>query len=662
MLFLFEEPKAQSEDKVVEQATKGQGVIEQLSTLTTALNQWVLPTSIENLKLVFKNVTEQLTTQEDSALALQKTMGGVAINTEGFRHILQESYLKTLDIGGTFKDSAEIVQGLAGEMGRIVSISTEVTTQSIEFSKATNMTSTETGKMVAEFSKFGGTQEQSIGKMSELGKSARKSGLDAKSFTTEVAKNLKQASLFGFKGGVKDIEEMVKKTKLLGTSMEKLQIKGAAEKLLDPETAMQTAASLQMIGGNIGSLGNPFQLLHMGQKDMKKLTDEVLNMAKATFTFDKETGAFTQTTEDMYALRAQAEALGVNYEETANAGKELAKLDFIKSSTKLSEKITDKDTQNLVAGLAQISKEGTVSIELPGLNKSFDSLDDALADPKFMSSLEEYQKNADLSDKALTLKQMSIAEKQAADTNVIKNAVLANLSETKKESVLMQSIAENSEMMGTAGKDLATGIAGESADAITKINTESTEAAITFLNLLKNVKPGQFVKDVVGGVGKEKVEPDGSGDGQTPVLNEQNPVNNDKKTEELGNKDKKTEELKDGYFPPGDEPTIMSKGQIYKGIQEDSVYVGTDFEKIFERGKAATNVLSEMMSKGGGGTTNNQVSGKVDFGEIRVKIDAPGVDTSALDNALNSKQFANQIMAMIANQKSFYTNQATLEG
>jgi YrbI family 3-deoxy-D-manno-octulosonate 8-phosphate phosphatase len=61
--------------------------------------------------------------------------------------------------------------------------------------------------------------------MSKLGVSARKSGLDAKSFTTEVAKNLKQASLFGFKGGVKDIEEMVKKTKLLGTSLEKLGIK-----------------------------------------------------------------------------------------------------------------------------------------------------------------------------------------------------------------------------------------------------------------------------------------------------------------------------------------------------------------------------------------------------------------------------------------------------
>jgi hypothetical protein len=87
-----------------------------------------------------------------------------------------------------------------------------------------------------------------------------------------------------------------------------------------------------------------------------------------------------------------------------------------------------------------------------------------------------------------------------------------------------------------------------------------------------------------------------------------------------------------------------------------------NFEKIFERGKAATNVLSEMMARGGAGGSNTEVSGKVDFGEIRVKIDAPGVDTSMLDKALNSRQFTNQIMSMVANQKSFYTNQATLQG
>ena len=467
---------------------------------------------------------------------------------------------------------------------------------------------------------------------------------------------------------------MVKKTKLLGTSMEKLGIKTSAERLLDPEKAMETAASLQMIGGNIGALGNPFQLLHMGQKDMKKLTDEVLNMAKATFTFDKETGAFTQTTEDMYALRAQAEALGINYEETANAGKELAKVDFIKSSTKLAEKITDEDTQNLVAGLAQISKDGSINIDLPGLDKNFASLDEALGDKDFNDALIEYQKNAGKSDKELALDQMSISEKQLATENEIKNLLLFSMAPGKREKFLQEQKAMNEDLTKKS-LEIAKPLAEGSSKLMSGFNTASKTGVDLTVDAFDKMANSIKLEDRQNDVNKKLSTVsdlsflDKTSNSDMPVIgnNQQNntpTIDNNQQVDVVEYDTKGMPIIKGGdmVFPSGDEPTILSKGQIYEGIKEDSVYVGTDFEKIFERGKAATNVLSEMMSKGGGGTTNNQVSGKVDFGEIRVKIDAPGVDTSALDNALNSKQFANQIMAMIANQKSFYTNQATLEG
>jgi hypothetical protein len=673
MLFFENNPSTQGADKPDELSTKGKGVIDQLTDLKTAITQWVIPDSVENAKKVFENISTQLTTMEDSALALQKTMGGFVTNTTEFRQSLEGAFLPLTDIGVTFKDAAEVVQGLATQMGRIVSPSKEVVTNSLTFSKAANMTSTETGKMVADFSQFGGTQLEAITQMSELGKSARKSGLDAKSFTTEVAKNLKQASLFGFKGGVKDIEEMVKKTKLLGTSLEKLGIGTAAKGLLDPEKAMETAANIQMIGGNIGALGDPFQLLYMGQKDMKKLTDEVLNMSKATFTFDKATGAFTQTTEDMYALRAQAEALGINYEETANAGKELAKVDFVKSKTKLAEKITDEDTQNLIAGLAQISKEGEVSIKLPGMEKEFKSLDDALADADFNKNLIEYQEKANLSDKDLTIAQMSIAEKQGADVNVIKNAVLANMTENKREQVLMESIAQNSKTMGDLAKATANGAANKVEPLLTKTNTSATKAAEVSIEFLKNLNIEDFFKDISfenentednnnnggegGQLGTEDIDENQLGGGQNNSGGGQlGGGQNNSGGGQLG-------KLEDGFFPSGDKPTLMSRGKIYQGLDEDSVYVGTDFEKIFSRAKNATNILSEVMSQKSSAGRNTEVSGKIDFGTLTVKVDAPsGVDKSLLEQTLNSRQFTTHIMNMVANQKSFYSNQSTLEG
>jgi len=114
----------------------------------------------------------------------------------------------------------------------------------------------------------------------------------------------------------------------------------------------------------------------------------------------------------------------------------------------------------------------------------------------------------------------------------------------------------------------------------------------------------------------------------------------------------------DGIFPSGDKPKIMSRGKIYEGLSEDSVYVGTDFEKIFSRAQNATNVLSEVL--GQKNTSNiTEVSGKVDFGALTVKIEAPNVDTSQLEKTLNSKQFTDHIMNMV-NSGAWDRNQGNI--
>ena len=669
MLFLFDgvEAKTQGEESA-NLTTKGQDILTQISQLTTTFRTYVASVLPTDYATIAKNVTTQLTTMEDSAKALQRSMGGTIVNADKFRQKLEQSVFDAddannslLDMNLTFKDAVDLVSAMATEQGRMVSGSKDVTRSALEFSKATNMSTSEVGKMVIDFSQFGGTQKESVQTMSDLGKTARKSGLDAKSFTTEVAQNLKQASLFGFKNGVKDIEEMVKKTKLLGTSLEKLGIKGSAEKLLDPEKAMEAAANIQMIGGNIGALGDPFQLLYMGQKDMKKLTDEVLNMSKATFTFDKTTGAFTQTTEDMYALRAQAEALGINYEETANAGKELAKVDFVKSSTKLAQKITDEDTQNLVAGLAQISKDGKVNIDLPGLNKNFDSLDKALEDPEFMTALDEYQKNATKTDKDLALSQMSIAEKQSSYQNVIMHAVVKMLTDSPaKEKAFIDSIEGMTDKTGkmyvetanSLSKPMSEGIltinkAGEKTatllnDSLKKIDVnknidEASQTIATALNL-ENIE--DFFKNGLGGE---------SGTEEVPQIQTSGNANN--------NTVPQIQTPNNTTVPQIQKPNNTTVPQIQTSNNSSNL------EKIFLKAQDATIFLSDTIKQKNDMTSNNTISGKIDFGTLTVKVDAPaGIDKTTLQQTLNSKQFTNHIMDMVANQKSYYTNQATIEG
>ena len=678
MLFFETDPQSTGEAEGKKIELKGRTLLGQLEEMGKLIGEYVAP----QFDKVYANLNKALIDMDDKTQAINRSMGGFADQSGELRENIMEAVEGSRGLSVEFKDGIDLVKGMASEMGRMVNPSQEVLENAMAFSKATGLGFEDTGKMIVQFQEFGGNQKEAITRMSELGDSARKSGLDAKSFTQEVAKNLKQASLFGFKNGVKDIEAMVKKTKLLGTSLEKLQIKGAAENLLDPEKAMETAASLQMIGGNIGALGDPFQLLHMGQNDMKKLTDEVLNMSKATFTFDKETGTFKQTTADMYALKAQAQALGINYEEAANAGKELAKVDFIKSKTNLADKIADEDTQNLVAGLSQISKDGTVSIDIPGFKETFNTLDENLQDPEFINALEEYQKKAALSDKDLALTQMSLQEKQTAATLEIQQLLLFTMDPKKRDEFLLdqkkanenlnKTLLEKAEPTAKQVGDYATNIAEAEkigVDVGVKViegllKTEVVEAGLKAAEEtaklgnagLENVLNG--IKDFMNGdteliTEQQQQGPVITNQQQGPVIggNTQGPVIGGKKQGE------------DMFFPSGDKPTLLSRGKIYEGIAEDSVYVGTDFEKIFSRAKNATNILSDVISQKNNTGGNTEVSGKIDFGTLTVKIDAPsGVDKTALDQTLNSRQFTTHIMNMVANQKSFYSNQTTLEG
>jgi hypothetical protein len=653
---------------------KGRTALEQTQEIVKTIGAYIVP----NLKSAYDNLTKNMLGMEDSAMALNRTMGGFIDKSGELQRKLENAYLKNLEFGAVFKDAAETAQGMASQMGRMVNPSEKVLYNALAFSKAASMTNAETGKMIIQFQQYGGNQEDAVNTMSELGKSARKSGLDAKSFTTEVAKNLKQASLFGFKNGIKDIEQIVKKTKLLGTSLESLQIKGAAEKLLDPEEALKTASSLQMIGGNVGALADPFQLLYMGQKDMKKLTDEVLNMSKATFSFNKETGAFEQSTEDMYQLRAQAQALGISYEEAANAGKELAKVEYIKSVANL-ESLTE-DQQNLIGGLSQIDKNGKVTVDLPGFEEGNRNLAELMEDQNFKDALNAYEKNAEKSDKELAIEQMSIAEKQLATENEIKNLLLSKLSDAERKKFLDEQSRIN-EKLNTTAVGMSQTPAQTVATSLGSMNTiveagvdkalEETQKLIKEFKIDEAMKSfEENYKDIATSVttwAKEGIEKINIGtteintkeQGGDPMADNTNTNTNTKPKEQGGNP------MDDGLFANlGKTPLISAAGQLFKPRMDDQIAVGTELVKTLMEGEKATEFLSKL-TKGNFNNSNQgkqEVSGKVEFGDLKIKIDAPGVDTSQLQKMIDSKQFKDQLMIMVTNQKSYFSNQGTLEG
>lgn len=597
-------------------STEGNKLTEMVNNLGTALKN----------ALNADQLLEDLSGAEGMALKLQRSIGGVAVGADKFRNTILSAWKNTQELNATFSDVKEAVEGVASSMGRMVMFSEKQyeiqkgnvkQRQSeleymVQFAKATGMAEKDVGGMVGELSRFGGTMIDNIAYMSELATSARKSGLDAKTFTTEVGKNMKMASGFGFKAGREGIEKMVKQASMLRTTMDKIGAKGFADNLLDPEKAIEAAASMQMLGGAVGKLADPFQLMHMAQSDMAGLQEELLKSTKAAFTFNKATGGFDASTEDLYRLREQARITGQNFDELLETGKEMAKMDYLKEKFGLGS--MDEDTQNLVAGLSQIGKGGNVIVDIPGFGRleaaNAEEMKARLAQTDVQTALKDYQEKAGQTEKDIAVAQLTTQEKQAADVQAIRNAVIFAMSDSERDK-LINSFKNGSDAMRDVYKDLVNTGAGfvvETAkEGITGVATKAEQV-------------------------KEKY-----GYGTTPDPTKQRDFEERIKRvfklegESASGTDEIAVQTSDLFVPGGDiAPKVMTKDTLYKGIVGDQIMMGTNLDKALNQKAGGGNAIGGKMD------INLNVNGSVngDNGNISKLFEDPRVQKQIMDTVL----------------------------
>ena len=393
------------------------------------------------------------------------------------------AFMKTIDIGASYEDILSIQQEIATQQQKSLSLTEAEVIAAVEFSKATGVAAKDVGSIVLAFADLGQSTSTALESMSGMAAEARKYGLNVGQFMQTVAKNLTLVNAYGFKNGVEGFTKMVARAQALRIDM--TQTTKLAEKLLNPEDAIELAANFQMLGGAIGDLGDPFKLMYMAQNDMEGLQEAVVQAAKSSVMFNKETGSFKISGTEMYRLRAQATALNISYEELANTAVKAAKETEILSRIRFSG--LDEETQQLVANLGEI-KDGQVQIKLPTMDKAitdFSKLQDKNSDE--FKALEEYQKTTQLSDRQIAEGQLSVLQKIENSLSGLKNLTVGqpNFQELGKKAAegLQKGIEEASK-----------GVKGVAQSPEYQRALSSTTDAITsgFKDVLTELEKGNF--------------------------------------------------------------------------------------------------------------------------------------------------------------------------
>lgn len=125
------------------------------------------------------------------------------------------------------------------------------------------------------------------------------------------ADNIKLAQNYTFKRGLDSLREMAVYSTKMRLDMQ--SVAAFADKVSTPEGAIDTAASLQVLGGSFAQFANPMAMLYEGLNDFEGLGKRMNDMVARLGKWNSQTGEVEFSSFNRQRIKAAAQAMGVDY-------------------------------------------------------------------------------------------------------------------------------------------------------------------------------------------------------------------------------------------------------------------------------------------------------------------------------------------------------------
>jgi hypothetical protein len=205
--------------------------------------------------------------------------------------------------------------------------------------------------------------------VSQIGENLEKSieyikstGMNARAVMTDVTNNMAQMNRFQFEGGVQGLAKMAAQASMLKFDMK--ETFGFAERVLDPEGAINMASAFQRLGVSVGNLTDPFELMNESINDPTGLQNSLARVGEKFTYFDEKTKTFKINPEGVLTLREMEKEAGLSTGSLTKAALAAADLDKRVSQINPSLQFDSEEDKQFLANMATMNKEGEYTIQL----------------------------------------------------------------------------------------------------------------------------------------------------------------------------------------------------------------------------------------------------------------------------------------------------------
>jgi len=307
-----------------------------------------------------------LSSQYDLAEKLAESYKQVVVNIglsskrqQQFGKVFTRSLSEVQEFGGDLQDVVTAYDTFADESGRVRILSPDEVKNIVALEKGTGVVGDSAAKLMERFDLMGISSKDAMQSINKIFVDSQKIGLNASKVVKTLSDNFDTMQGYSFRNGIKGMTEMAKLSVKMRTNISEML--GMAEKFYDPESAIETASNLQMLGGDIAAaFGDPIEMMYLARNEPEKLATKLQSITENMMTFNEVTGEYEFPPEVRMQLKSAGEQLGINVDTMIELARQSSKIKDIKMN--VSSNITDDEMREQIASMAKM-KDGKWVIE-----------------------------------------------------------------------------------------------------------------------------------------------------------------------------------------------------------------------------------------------------------------------------------------------------------
>jgi vacuolar-type H+-ATPase subunit F/Vma7 len=345
-------------------------------------------------------------------------------------------------LGGGFDDIVKSQKDISQTLGTNLILNS----QSYEKLFATTKVTDQSATLLTKNFKDAGYSVYAIGdQMQKVMDVSRSIGVNGVQVSKQVVDNMASMNQYNFQGGVEGMAKMAAQAVNLRIDMK--DTLAIANRLFDPEKAIDMAAAMQRLGVAQGDLLDPLKLMDLGQNDPAELQNQIAEMSKSFTRLKADGTGFEILPGEKRRMMEISQELFGNTQQLGKMALAAGDLDLKMSKIKFSDAITDESTQKLIANMAEMGEGGEYKVTYTDAKGNVQTKNVTEIAPEDIEAITKASQPKSMED--LAKEQLTTQQKMAADVNSIAHRTGLGLAGTK--SVTM---AENAgrEMSGAVSK------------------------------------------------------------------------------------------------------------------------------------------------------------------------------------------------------------------